>query len=230
MLRQFSNNFEIRHSYKNGITTVINYTQTDDAISQLLIQPDLAKRLTFQRPDNVASQKNIGLAITAPVKVSKWWNSNIYFNLFNNNFTCLHFNPINQMNDEIDVQYSSYMINVTNNFSFQKGWSAELSGFYRAKRVDGLSVADAMYFMTIGGQKTVMKGKGTLRLNIPDPFHWQKFGGTTKYNNMDVRIRNVWANRGLTVSFSYRFGKSTVAQARRRASGANDEESRAGQQ
>lgn len=230
LLPQYSNNFEIRHSYKNGITTVINYTQTDDAISQLLIQPDLGKRVTFLRPDNVASQKNIGLAITAPAKISKWWNTNVFFNLYNNHFTGIHFNPIKQQNDQIDVQYTSYLINVTNNFTFPKGWSAELSGFYRAKGVDGLSLADEMYFMTIGAQKNIMQGKGTLRMNLRDPFHWQRYGASTQYSNIDVKIRSVWNNRSLSLSFSYRFGKSTVAQARRRASGANDEESRAGQQ
>ncbi|MBC7826247.1 MAG: TonB-dependent receptor [Chitinophagaceae bacterium] len=230
LLPQYSNNFEIRHSYKNGFTTVINYTQTDDAISQLLVQPDLGKRITFLRPDNVASQKNIGLAITAPVKIAKWWSSNIYFNLYNNHFTGIHFNPIKQQNDQIDVEYTSYMINVSNNFNFQKGWSGEISGFYRAKGVDGLSISDEMYFLTLGAQKTIMQGKGTLRMNFRDPFHWQKWGGTTRYSNIDVRVTNIWNNRALSVSFSYRFGKTTVAQARRRTSGANDEESRAGQQ
>lgn len=230
ILPQYSNNFEIRHSYKNGVTTVINYTQTQDAISQLLIQPDLGKRVTFLRPDNVASQKNIGLAITAPAKVTKWWNTNIFFNLYNNHFTGIHFNPIKGTNDQIDVQYTSFLINITNNFNFPKGWSGELSGFYRGKGVDGLSVADEMYFMTIGAQKNIMQGKGTLRMNFRDPFHWQKWGGTTRYSNIDVRVENVWNNRSLSLTFSYRFGKSTVAQARRRTSGANDEESRAGQQ
>jgi len=229
ILPQYSNNFEIRHSFKNGLTTVINYTQTDNAISQLLIQPDLNKRITFLTPDNVASQKNIGLAITAPAKISKWWNSNIFFNLYNNHFTGIHFNPIKQKNDQIDVQYTSYLINITNNFTFKNGWSAELSGFYRAKGVDGLSLADHMYFMSIGGQKTIMKGKGTFRLNFRDPFHWQKYSGTTRYSNIDVKVSNKWTNRSLSVNFSYRFGKTTVAQARRRTSGANDEDSRAGQ-
>ncbi|MGZ5134600.1 MAG: TonB-dependent receptor domain-containing protein [Flavitalea sp.] len=228
LLPQYSNNFEIRHSYKNGITTVINYTRTTDALSQLLIQPDIGKRVTYLTPANVASQENIGIAITYPLKVAKWWNSNIYFNLFNNHFSGIHFNPIIQQNEEIDVQYTSYMINITNNFTFNKGWSAELSGFYRAKGVDGLSISDPMYFMALGGQKTIMKGKGTLRMNLRDPFHWQKYGGTTKYSNIDVRVKNRWNNRALSVSFSYRFGKTTVAQARRRSSGANDEESRAG--
>lgn len=230
LLPQYSNNFEIRHSYKNGLTTVVNYTLTTDAISQLLIQPDLTKRITFLTPANVAKQKNIGLAITAPAKVAKWWTSNIFFNLFNNHFTGIHYNPIKQSNDQIDVQYTSYLINVTNNFTLKNGWSAELSGFYRAKGVDGLSISDPMYFMTIGGQKTILKGKGTLRMNLRDPFAWQKYGATTRYSNIDVKVQNRWNNRALSVSLSYRFGKSTVAQARRRASGANEEENRAGQQ
>lgn len=229
MLPQYSNNFEIRHSYKNGITTVVNYTLTNDAISQLLIQPDLTKRVTFLRPDNVAKQKNLGVAVTAPAKFTKWWSSNIYFNLFNNHFTGIHYNPIKKHNDKIDVQYTSYMINITNNFTFKNGWAAELSGFYRGKGVDGLTISHPMYFMTVGGQKTILKGKGTLRMNFRDPFHWQKFGGTTRYSNIDVQIQNRWNNRALSASLSYRFGKTTVAQARRRASGANEEESRAGQ-
>jgi outer membrane receptor protein involved in Fe transport len=230
LLPQYSNNFEIRHSYKNGFTTVINYTLTTDALSQVFIQPDLAKRVTFLKPDNVAEQKNIGLAITAPAKFTKWWSSNIFFNLFNNHFTGIHYNPIKQQNDQIDVQYTSFLINVTNNFTFKKGWSAELSGFYRGKGVDGLSISDPMYFMSIGGQKTILKGKGTLRMNFRDPFHWQKFGGTTRYSNIDVQVANRWNNRSLSVSLSYRFGKTTVAQARRRSSGTNEEENRAGQQ
>jgi len=86
-----------------------------------------------------------------------------------------------------------------------------------------------MHFLNISGQKTVIQGKGTLRLNFRDPFHWQKYGGDTRYSNIDGKVTNRWNNRSLSVSLSYRFGKSTVSQTRRRASGANEEENRAGQ-
>jgi len=122
------------------------------------------------------------------------------------------------------------MVNVTNNFNFKKGWSAELSGWYRGKSVEQITIADPMYFMTVGGQKTIMKGDGTLRMNIRDPFHWQKFSGHTNYSYVDVGIKNRWNNRAINVSFSYRFGKSSVQQARRRTTGATEEDSRTGQQ
>jgi len=122
------------------------------------------------------------------------------------------------------------MVNVSNTLTFTKGWSAELSGFYRGKGIDQLSISDPMYFMSLGGQKTVLKGKGTLRLNIRDPFHWQQYRGRTQYSDIDLRVRNKWDNRSATVTFSYRFGKTGVAQARRRKSGADDEQNRAGGQ
>ena len=226
LLPQYANNFELRHSYKNGLTTVLNYGITDDVISQLLKQNKL---VTYLTPDNVARQVNIGLSVTAPIKPAKWWNMNVFANVWNNHFTGVYYNSFKKKNDPIDLEYTSYMFNVSNNFNFKKGWSAEVSGWYRAKGIDGLTVSDPMYFLTLGGQKTIMQGKGTLRMNFRDPFHWQKFSGYTKYSDVDVKIYNKWNNRSLTVSFSYRFGKSTVAQARRRTTGATDEESRAGQ-
>ncbi|HEX6179589.1 MAG TPA: TonB-dependent receptor [Chitinophagaceae bacterium] len=227
LLPQYSNNFELRHSYKNGLTTVLNYTKTNDVLSQILKQQG---RTTFLTPDNVAELQNIGIGVTAPVKVQKWWTSNIFLNVFNNHYTGEVYNSNTKLNERVDLDYTSFLVNITNTFTFKKGWSGELSGWYRGKGVEGLTVAEPMYFMTFGFQKNnMLKGKGTLRLNVRDPFHWQKFSGHTKYANIDVDVANRWNNRTITVNFSYRFGKSTVQQARKRTTGTSEEESRSGQ-
>ena len=227
LLPQYALNFELRHSYKNGITTTLNYTNTDDVITQLLNQEGLK---TYLQPTNVARLQNMGIAVNAPIKPKKWWNMNLFVNVFNNHYTGEFYNTITGVNDPIDLEYTSFMVNMTNSFNFKKGWSAELSGWYRGKSVEQVTIADPMYFMTIGGQKTILKGNGTLRMNIRDPFHWQKFSGHTSYSYVDVGIKNRWTNRNITVSFSYRFGKSSVQQARRRTTGATEEDSRTGQQ
>ena len=227
LLPQYAYNFELRHSYKNGLTTTLSYTKTDDVISQLLKQNEL---VTYLTPDNVAQLENIGIGINAPIKPYKWWNMNAFLNVFNNHYTGVFYNSITGVNDPIDLQYTSFMINISNNFTFKKGWSGEISGWYRGKSVEQLTIADPMYFMVVGGQKTIMKGNGTLRMSLRDPFHWQKFSGHTKYSYIDVGIKNRWNNRALNVSFTYRFGKNTVQQARRRTTGATEEEGRTGQQ
>ena len=227
LLPQYSNNFELRHTLKGRFTTTINYTITDDVISQLLKQ-NTEKRITFLTTDNVARFKNIGLAINAPFTVVKGWNVNLFVNVFNNRYEGVYFNSFTGKNDPIDISYTSALVNISNTFSFKKGWSGEISGFYRGKTIEQLTIAEPMYFLNLGVQKNVMKGKGTWRLNFRDPFHWQQFKGHTVYSDIDVQVRNRWDNRNITATFSYRFGKTSVAQARRRSTGATEEQNRAG--
>lgn len=227
LLPQYSNNIELRHTLKGKYTTTINYTVTDDVISQLLKQ-NTEKRITFLTADNVARFKNIGLAINAPFTVVKNWNVNLFVNVFNNRYEGVYYNSFTGKNDPIDISYTSTLVNVSNTFSFKKGWSGEVSGFYRGKTIEQLTIADPMYFMNLGVQKTVIKGKGTVRLNIRDPFHWQQFKGRTLYSDIDVKIYNRWDNRNITATFSYRFGKTSIAQDRKRNNGASEEQNRAG--
>jgi outer membrane receptor protein involved in Fe transport len=229
LMPQYANNFELRHTLNGRFTTTINYTITDDVISQLLKQ-NTEKRITYLTTDNVARLKNIGVAINAPFSPVKSWNVNLFVNVFNNRYEGVYYNSYTGKNDPIDISYTSATVNVSNNFNFKKGWSAELSGWYRGKTIEQLTISDPMYFMSLGAQKIVMKGKGTVRLNVRDPFHWQQFKGRTLYSDIDVKIFNRWDNRNVTATFSYRFGKSSVAQARRRTSGVTDEQNRAGGQ
>ena len=227
LMPQYANNFELRHTLNGKFTTTINYTITDDVISQLLKQ-NTEKRITYLTTDNVARLKNIGVAVNTPFTPVKGWSVNLFVNVFNNRYEGVYYNSYTNKNDPIDISYTSALVNVSNNFSFKKGWSAELSGWYRGKTIEQLTIAEPMYFMTLGAQKLVMKGKGTVRLNIRDPFHWQQFKGRTLYSDIDVKIFNRWDNRNITATFSYRFGKSSVAQARRRTSGVTEEQNRAG--
>jgi iron complex outermembrane receptor protein len=227
LMPQYANNFELRHTLNGKFTTTFNYTITDDVISQLLKQ-NTEKRITYLTTDNVARLKNIGVAINAPFSPVKGWSVNLFVNVFNNRYEGIYYNSYTGKNDPIDISYTSASVNVSNNFSFKKGWSAELSGWYRGKTIEQLTIADPMYFMNLAAQKIVMKGKGTVRLNIRDPFHWQQYKGRTLYSDIDVKIFNRWDNRNVTATFNYRFGKSSVAQARRRTSGVTDEQNRAG--
>jgi hypothetical protein len=111
----------------------------------------------------------------------------------------------------------------------KKGLNAELSGFYRHKTVDQLAVFHPVYLMSIGLQKQVMQGKATVRMNIRDPFAWQKFRATTKYSDVDVKTLALPDARQVTLTFAYRFGKNTPgSQPRRRTSGSQEEQSRVG--
>lgn len=222
LLPQFTHNIELSHSFKSKLITTVNYNSTTDVISQL-VKPD--GDLLFLTSDNVARFRNIGIAITAPVPVTKWWMSNIFVNVFNNHYEGIY------ENKPLDLSYTSFMINMTQTFTIKQGFTVEMSGFYRARGVNQLNIDEPMYLLSFGAQKQVLKGKGTVRLNLRDPFWLQRYKGKTEYDIVDSKVQNKWDNRQVTATFTYRFGK-TVQQngtPRRRNSASQDEQNRVGQ-
>ncbi len=77
---QFSYNYELIHSYNGKLITTLNYSKTTDVISNIINRNRGANNeiIGFLTSDNIASFTNMGLAISAPVKISKWWNANLY--------------------------------------------------------------------------------------------------------------------------------------------------------
>ncbi len=221
---QFTNNFEASHTFNKFLTTTINYTQTDDIITQMLKQ-NTEKKVTYQTRENFNKMTQIGIAVMANFPVTKWWNMNIYTNVFNNHYTGLYQDGVK--NDPIDIQFTTFTGNMTNSFTIgKKGWSAEVSGWYRSKGADGLLVANDMGAVNTAISKQLFKKKATLKVGVRDVFFTQQFSGYAKYSDVDVDVYSKRDSRQLTMSFNYRFGKKNIAPERRRRTGATDEQNR----
>jgi len=216
---QFTHNFELSHTYNKFLTTTINYTQTNDIITELLKQ-DNEKKTTFQTRDNFSSMKQFGVAVTANMPIKKWLNINLYANVFNN-----HYNGIYQK-DPVDINITSFTTNMTNSFTMGKGWSAEISGWYRSKGADGLLIAKDMGAVNSAISKQLFKKQGTLKFGVRDIFYTQQFRGYAKYSDVDVTVANKRDSRQFNLSFTYRFGKTNIPSERRKTGGANDEQNR----
>jgi iron complex outermembrane receptor protein len=224
LLPQFTHNIELSYAFKSKFIFTANYNNTTDVISQILKQNNVSK-ITYNTSENISRFTNIGLSITAPAAFTTWWNANFFTNIYNNRYVGVY------NNDPVDISFTSFMVNVTNTLTFnkKKGFTGEISGFYRHRSVDQLAVIEPVYQFAFGLQKTIMKGKGTLRLNMRDPFAWQKFRAAVKYSDIDVHSLARPDVRQATVTFTYRFGKNTPgSQQRRRTGGSQDEQSRVG--
>ena len=221
---QFSHNVEFSHNLKGRLTTTLNFTETTDIINDILKQNNETK-VTFQTKENIARRRNVGIAFSYNAPVTKWWTTSFFANVFNNKFDGF----VN--NHPLNVDITSGMANMNNQLRFPKGWGGEVSGFYRMKMQDGgLIVAMPMGVVSFGVSKQVLKSKGTIRLNISDPFYIQKFKGYTKFGEIDADIRSEWDNRRVGLNFSYRFGKMQNGNAapRRRSGSAQEEQQRVG--
>jgi len=184
------------------------------------LKQDTEKKTTYATSENLSSMKQFGLAVTANIPVRKWWNVNLYTNAFNN-----HFKGVYQK-DPIDINIASFTGNMTNSFTMGKGWSAEVSGWYRSKGADRLLISNSMGAVNSAISKQLFKKKGTLKMGVRDIFSTQQFSGYAKYSDVDVKVAAKRDSRQFNLSFTYRFGKTNIPSERRKTGGANDEQSR----
>ena len=221
LVPEFSHNIELSHTFKGFLTTTLNYTNTTDIIQDVLIQNN-AKNETYIKKENIANQKQFGLSVNASNQYTKWWSGNIYMNVFHNEFNGI----IN--GDQVNQSAVTALFNISQQFKYNKGWSAELSGFYRTKGLEGLFVIQPFGVMNIGVGKQILKNKGSVRLNVRDVLWSQKINGSAKYSSIDVNFHQFNDNRIVNLSFTYRFNKGKAAASQRKRGGAEDEQSRVG--
>ena len=216
---QFTDNIELSHTYNGFLTTTINYSHTKNVFSDVIKQIT-SERKTFQTKDNIASKINYGLSVSAYFPVTKFFNTNIYTNVVHDSYK----GELDGGN--LDVNGVIFFGNMSNQFKFKKGWSAELSGFYRSKGIESQIVMNPMWRMDAGIQKRILKNKGTLKLSIRDIFNSQNFSGAVKYQDIDIRIKNTRDSRTGSLTFTYSFGKPLQNQQRRKTGSASDEQNR----
>lgn len=217
---QFAHNIELSHNYKGIINTTVNYTTTTDIIQQVIEQNEISNE-TFIKKANIASQKQIGLSISANKEITKWWSGNLYTNVYSNHFKGI----VN--NEPISLTIAGMMVQVQQQFKFAKTWTAEVSGFYRSKGLEGVIYIKPMKQFNAAISKQVMKNKATIRMGMRDIFAGNTFRGYSKYGNVDAQFKDVNDGRALSLSFSWRFNKGKMNGAgQRKKGGADDEQNR----
>lgn len=222
---QFSNNVEVSHSFKHFLTTTINYTQTDNIITEILKQ-DNAKKTAFQTKENFSKMKQWGLTLSVNKQILKWWMANAYANTYINKYSGVYNNGLENL--PVEVNITGFLGNMSNNFSFAKTWVAELSGWYAYKLSEGLLIGQSLGALNVGLAKEILNKKGTVKMGVRDIFRTNNFKGITRYADVDIDILvdRKKDNRQYNISFIYKFGKNGLSPARRRTGSAGEEQNR----
>ena len=228
LLPQLTWSNELSYTLKN-LNFTLGYSHTKDnqniAIARFKdVFPNIPSEdnVTIQIPINLSSSDYVGLTIAAPIRINKWWNminnGNLYYNHFNGELG----------GTTLDNGKPAFDIRTNNSFTFKKGWTAELNGNFSSGGQYGFMVADPQWGVAAGVQKTVLKNKGTVRFNITDIFWTNLPKAVITYNNYIERWHAYRETRVANLTFTYRFGKNTVAQARRRTTSSEEERQRVG--
>ncbi|MFN8266215.1 MAG: TonB-dependent receptor [Chitinophagaceae bacterium] len=213
----FSYSFEVSHTFKNKITTSFDYT-----IVKNLIQETNEQRGTifYSRPGNFGRQVVYGLDVNATLQPYKWWTLILYTEFKNMGYDATIYGQ------RLKEDRFYWVIAPTNQFNINKNLSAEIAGSYQTRILVAQFLTIPVWQVRAGISQKILKGKGSIRLNISDLFYTNQPGG-------DIRnIANAKANwlsyldsRVGSFTFTYRFAKGKGLNARK-SGGADDEKGR----
>ncbi|MGY3087091.1 ferric enterobactin receptor [Hymenobacter sp. UYAg731] len=221
LVAQTSYSAELTHTYRQKFVTALAYARTHQPIVNVVQPAPDGGRLVVNRNVNLNTLHNYSLTLTAPLELRKWWtvyaNGTVYYARYVGSLA----------GTALDRGQLACTLTANNSFTIPGGWSAEVTGLYESREVYGFEVIRPRSQVSAGLQKSIWNKQGTLRLNAADIFYTTPLRITSTYDNFVETFYTRQDTRVVTAAFTYRFGNSKVAAARKRAAGADEELRRA---
>ncbi len=197
---QFSTNIELSHSYKNYLTTTINYSVVHSMINETLIHKD---SVIIRSVGNIGTRYNYGLTESATIAVSNWYSTTLFANLYQNKYT----GEINGY--PFNANQLSLSLNVNNQFTFPNGWSGELSGNYTSRnRDEGQAIVLPAGQVSAGIAKQLLNNKASIKINVRDIFYTQNPKEIQNFQDVQSTLKISRDTRIFNIAFIYRLGAS----------------------
>lgn len=216
---------ELTHSAKLSLTydkqPFINfeYTRTKDIIT-LVTEQDDATGAAYAATVNLDYLERYGGSVFFPMSFVKGMSGYSGIMLFYNRYSS------DYLGGDFDRDQLSLTLYLQMNYKFNDSWSAELSGWYQGKGLEGLMAYKPFYAMSLGVQKKMMNDRANLRVSFDD-FIYRVWNGELDYQNMQMDIRNVWETSIVQATFTYKFGSRFLAKEKKREGSAEEETQRA---
>lgn len=223
LMPQYTNSISVTHMYKFKLNTKLSYSHVKDVFTQLTDTAERSKAYLTKK--NLATQDIVSLTISYPFQY-KWYsvfsNINTYYS---------HYKASFGTGRTVDLDVYSVNIYQQHTFTFKKGWSGQVSGFYNSPSIwQGTFKSSKIWSIDAGVLKTVLKGKGTVKASVGDIFHTIKFTGASNFAGQYLHVAGGGDSRQFKLNFTYRFGSNQVKAARQRKAGLDEENNRVGSQ
>lgn len=216
LLPQYQNRIELKYQHKQWLQMGLSYNRFTNVIFQTTEAIDT---IFVTRPNNVAKGFMLLLNTTVSVSPIKWWNL-----IYTLRLSHMGLNGISYT-EKLNPKAYVARFEVYNQFRFNKGWSAELSGYYASSDLNGQAFTDMMYRVGCAVQKKIWKDKASIRISVEDVFHsWIRHNRSVSIKQAQFFQTNESDTQRIGAAFTYRFGKDTFARKRRHNNNAADEE------
>jgi outer membrane receptor protein involved in Fe transport len=197
------NSFELGYYHsmeKLSISLTTFYRTVTNAI---LVYTTLdANGVAFTQPLNFGNTKSYGIEAITTYNPSHWWSLNLSFSAYD-----LHIFDEGSVAD-ISTSQINWYTKVANTLNLFKSTKLQVTGSYTSPIIIPQGKSVAVYYVDMGLQQTIMKGKGRLGFTVTDIFDTQAYGFNTSDHNFHFGRIFKLDTRAFMFTFGYTFGTS----------------------
>jgi hypothetical protein len=220
IMPSFSHNFEASYSYSSLVSASVGYSYFTNALVDSY-QKDDATQVVINSFRNYpsADQFSANLTLMKPLLNNKWQTvTNVG----------ILYARVQGGPGTIGVGNASPGAFLSSNHTLvlRPGLKAEVSASYMSPMTFGGMAIRSSYSGSLGVSQTVLKGNGTLTLNVTDVFNTQRARFDVLAAGINSQNVNKAESRFVKLNFSYKFGNQKVKASQRRDTGVEAEKSR----
>jgi len=205
---------------KKKYAATFAYTHTADIITDVILA-DTAKKGLYQTSANVNDANFLSLNLNAPVAIAQWWSSNNSFTLFNNQYKTPNLEGMSLAANKTSFYFSS-----NHNITISQTMNAEVSGHYRSATAYGSLLLGNEYSIDLGISKSFLDKKANIKFAVTDIFNTRRSAVESTLSNVNYHVYQKQDTRVARLTFSYRFGSSSIKEARQHTTGVESEQRR----
>lgn len=202
---EFTNSFELGHIkyFENAsLSSSIYYRHTDDRIERIRRVDEQGNSST--QPENLAIEDAYGAEFVASYNFAKWWKQDGNFNFFRSIIDGKN------LDDSFTSDTYSWFARLTSRFTFWKNTDLQLRGNYEAPQKTPQGSRKANAFVDVALSQDILKGDGTLTLNVLDLFNSRKWRSITEGEIFFTESVSQFRPRQVNLTFSYRLHQAKL--------------------
>ena len=202
---QFTNNIELKHSYKNMLNTTLSFSRTTDVITDAYVVNDTTEAV-YNTTNNLATNNYVTLSVIFNKQLYKWWQLNLSGSAYYASYTGV-------VNDKsVSAKFGSYSLNMNTQLDLGKDWKAEAYvGYYCGGQASLITSNDPNIYMEFGASKKINK-RLLIKADFSDPFNMYRMGIHTFMDNYHSDAKFRYASQLFSFSLTYNFGSSQTKE------------------
>ncbi len=196
---ELTHSFEIGHiKYleSSSISSSIYYRHTDGEFERIRTLGE--DGITYTRPENLATEDAFGAEVTATYTPFKWWKLDGNFNFYRS----ITDGEVGEQSFYADTY--GWDTRFTSRVTFWKNTDFQVRYHYRSRRQTTQGYRLPSWSMDLALSKDILKGNGTITLNVRDLFNTRRWRSVSEGENFYQYNNGQWRSRQANLTFSYR--------------------------